>query len=132
MSLRSSFLRLAVLAAIVLTAVCTVTILPVSASVFNGGGLLTGVGNASTINGVSTQSPRQFILNLLLVVLSYVNLIGVVVVVVAGLYLIFSNGNEEQKDKAKKIMLYLIIGLLLLLFARLIVVFFTQTINDNL
>ena len=132
MSLRSSFLHSAVLAAIVLAVVCASTILPVSASVFNGGGLVTGGNNASTISGVSTNSPRQFILNLLLVVLSYVNLIGVIVVVIAGLYLIFSNGNDEQKDKAKKIMLYLIIGLLLLLFARLIVVFFTQTISDSI
>lgn len=93
----------------------------------------TGINAAKVgISGVSKKDPRDFILNILLTVLSFVNLIGVVVVVIAGLYLIFSNGNEEQKDKAKKILLYLIIGLLLLFFARVIVAFFTQTINETI
>ncbi len=97
-----------------------------SASVFNGGGLESGVQAAGEISGTSHLTLREAILSLLYQVLSYLALLGVFMIIIGGAYLIVSGGSDEIKEKVKKIVLYVVIGLIIVLLARVIVGFFTQ------
>lgn len=98
----------------------------ITATVFNGGGLQTGLGIAAGIQGPlagggGANGLRSPIINVLRTVLSFLSLVAVITIVIAGIYMIMSNGNEDAKNKAKTIILYTVIGLLIIFFARVIV-----------
>ena len=97
---------------------------------YDGGGIEEGVTTAETIIGVSSQNPRQTILDILFIVLSYMALIAVVVIVIAGIFLVVSGGDDAIKDKARKMIFYTIIGLLVILFAAAIVGLVTNIVTD--
>lgn len=94
------------------------------AAVFDGGGVGTGIGIASGIIGITSDTPRTIGEKLLVTAVSFMALIAVIAIVVGGIYLIAGMGTEQSRDKAKKIILYTVIGLTVLVFARAIVGFF--------
>lgn len=91
------------------------------AQIFNGGGLQSGLNEASQVQGLATGSPRQAIINIIKAILNFTALLAVVMIIIAGFYLILSLGNEEQKDKAKRIIYYTLIGLVVILISRILV-----------
>ncbi len=103
-----------------------------AAQVFDGGGIDAGLGPASNVTGIATESPRMVVLNILAAVLNYLALIAVAMVILAGFYLVLSLGEDEQKDKAKKIIQYTLIGLVVILFSRVIVALVTVWLADQI
>lgn len=97
-----------------------------SAQVFQGGGLQTGIDEAKNIQGVSQMPLRILILNAISATANIIGLLAAASIIVCGVLLIFSFGDETTKDKAKKGVLYSAIGLLVILFAKAIVTFITQ------
>ena len=91
------------------------------AQVFNGGGISDGVTQANGVTGISTDDPRQVIVNVLATILNFAALFATVMIIIAGFYLVLSLGNDANKEKAKKIIYYTIIGLVVILFSRIIV-----------
>lgn len=99
---------------------------------YSGGGLDQGVQDvADGVGGVDGGDPRNTIVNIIKVVVSYVGLIAVAVIIIAGLYMIFSNGNEESKEKAKKIIFYVIIGMVIIMLASAIVTLVATLLEGN-
>lgn len=95
---------------------------PAMAAVYDGCGLLCGLREASSIDGiVATTSITALILAVITFALDIILLVAVLAVIVAGVYLIVSNGDEAQKDKAKNIIYYVIAGIILILFSRVLV-----------
>ncbi|MBI3332150.1 hypothetical protein HYZ99_04310 [Candidatus Peregrinibacteria bacterium] len=106
---------------------CTALTVPaVSAAVFGGGGLGSGIGQASGIAGLSSQDPKQFIQSVIDVAVSFLQLAGLVAITVAGFYLILGFGSDSAKDKAKNIIIYTAIGLVIVTVADIIVDFFSS------
>ncbi len=66
-------------------------------------------------------SLRQYILNVLNFVLSFLGLIAVAAIVYAGFLYVTSGGDDSANEKAKKIVIYAVIGILLILAAFAIV-----------
>ncbi len=96
----------------------------ISASVYTGNGLFSGLDSLAGVGGISSAtSIRALILSIIAFLLDIVLLLAVLAVIIAGIYLIVSNGDEANKDKAKKIVFYAIAGIILIVFARVIVVF---------
>lgn len=92
------------------------------AAVFDGGGLLQGLGIASGgVRGLAQGNIRLTVTRILIIILNWMALIATIMVIIAGIYLILSLGEEERKEKAKKIVQYTLTGLAVILFARILV-----------
>lgn len=90
-------------------------------AIFNGAGLQAGLEQASEVTGIATGEPRDVIIKVISIALSFASLLAVAMVIIAGFWLLLSLGDEEKKEKAKKIIFYTLIGLMVLLFSRIIV-----------
>ncbi len=96
----------------------------ISASVYTGNGLFSGINTLAGVGGISNAtSITALIFKLIAFILNIVLLLAVAAIIIAGIYLIVSNGDEGSKDKAKTIVFYAIAGIILILFSRLIVIF---------
>ena len=99
------------------------TITQASAQVFNGPGIVGGVGVAQQIDGPLNMTLRDIVLNFLYKALGFLALAGVIMIVVAGFMMVLSGGDDTTKDKAKKIILYVVIGIIIIFLARAVVGF---------
>jgi cytochrome bd-type quinol oxidase subunit 2 len=89
------------------------------ASVFCPGGTCGGINGGVTtaavsIPGVTTNTPATTIVNIILVAVSYVNLLAFAMIIIAGFYLILGLGNDNARGTAKNIILYTGIGLIII------------------
>lgn len=75
---------------------------------------------------------REWIVEIVQIVLNFVGLIAVIIIIIGGIRLIVSQGEEEQKDKAKKTILYAVIGLIVVLFAKIIVSLVTVYLYEEI
>ena len=82
--------------------------------------------SAGLADGGGDAPLREFILNLLFTVLSYVALVAVIMIVIAGIYFLFSGLNDNLRDTARKIILYTIVGVIIILISSTIVFFFVN------
>lgn len=111
------------------TALFTKNISQATAQVYNGGGLVQGIAAGSSVNGVTGNSLRITIGNIVNTALSYTALLAVAVIVIAGLYLILGLGNDGSKETAKKIILYTGVGIVIILLAKAIVTLFISLVG---
>lgn len=91
------------------------------AAVFEGGGIDSGLSQASGVTGVASGDPRTIAANVITAILNFMALFAVIAIVIAGIYMIVSLGNEEQRDRARRIVFYTLIGLVIILLARILV-----------
>ena len=77
--------------------------------------------------GLGTAEPRQIIINIIRLVLSFAPLIAVTMLILGGMMWMTSAGNEERLDRAKRTISSAVIGLILIMLAWAIVYFFAAT-----
>lgn len=111
--------------------IASVLATPAFAAVYGGGGLLSGLQEASGLGGIlGATSITQLILLIIRFLLNIVLTLAVLAIIVAGIYLIVSNGDDGSKEKAKNIIFYCIAGIILILFSRFIVVTVNHIFGD--
>lgn len=113
-------------AAAAISLCAAIAVHPVSAAVFDGGGIEQGLGAAGQIKGVANGSIRGTIIRVITTVLDLLGVVAVAMVIIAGIYYIISMGEEDRKEKGKKMIQYTLIGLGIVLFSRTIVGLVTE------
>ena len=94
-----------------------------AAAVFDGAGVLGGLGAAASINGLSHRPIRALIILIIINVLNFLALAAVVVIVAAGIWLVLGFGEETSREKAQRMIVYTLVGLVIVFVARLAVSF---------
>lgn len=102
----------------------------ITASIFDGDGLIGGLGNAQTeIQGTGIREETDIVIAVGKVInfaLMFVAIIVVIMILIAGFILIFSFGSDTAIQRAKKILIWSIVGLAVIIFAFVIVEFVVQ------
>ncbi|MBU0767276.1 pilin [Patescibacteria group bacterium] len=90
-----------------------------------------GLGDADLITGIEgvgeDSSIKDFIVDVITDLLTYVALLATIVIIIGGIYLIAGAGSDTSIEKAKKIIIYTIVGLLVIILAGAIVQFVINT-----
>lgn len=98
-----------------------ITLVPVHAAVYDGGGVSEGIGIAESVNLPLRGDAANVVRETLGRVRNYLALIAVIVIVLAGFYLILGFGDDNSRTKAKNVILYTAIGMAIVLLAEMIV-----------
>jgi hypothetical protein len=113
-------------AAVALGPVCHV-----SATVFDGGGLESGLQHAQDIKGpVKNADFVAVIVSVIETALKFVTLLAIIFVIIAGIRFIISMGEEEKAKKARTSIIHVIIGLLIILLSQIIVAFVSTIFSE--
>ncbi|MFA6523419.1 MAG: hypothetical protein WCS85_03575 [Candidatus Peribacteraceae bacterium] len=113
-------------AAVALGPVCHV-----SATVFEGEGLQSGLEQAQAIKGpVKNADFVAVIVSVIETALKFVTLLAIIFVIIAGIRFIISMGEEEKAKKARTSIIHVIIGLLIILLSQIIVAFVSTIFSE--
>ena len=105
----------------------------ITASIFDGDGLIGGLGKAEQeIQGTGIREETDIVVaigNVINYILMFVALIVFIMILIAGFILIFSFGSDTAIQRARKIIIWSVAGLVVIILAYVIVEFVIQILT---